>query len=514
MDIENLQNAQLYWDIFRKSSDGILIIDSNANHILVANPAAASMHGYTLHEIEGFQIKHLIHAKSMPLFVNLENMLHNHEVFETLAQHVRKDNTVINVDWSVTPFSYQGIPCGLVLLRDVTKRTQTEYLKNRRMVLRSQEQATLLEISQTFAATLQLQPELILDQLKILIKYTYAGIFMLQDNNLVSKAMRGTNHLGKTASMVIRLNGKGQLAELLNDYRPIVVENMASDSPARVLLRTLLENDHANLLGGAQSWMWVPLAVKNRILGGIGVAHTETNFFTKHDAELAMTIANQAAITLVNAELHDRAQALAGLQERQRLAQNLHDAINQSLFSGGLIAEVLPRLWERDPAEALRSLNDLRHLIRGAQAEMRALLGELRPDTLTDSELTDLILLLGNAFTGRTNIPVNITSKGAYRLPSETQVVIYRMCQEALNNIAKHAKATQVNIQINLTATAVEVQIVDNGIGFDHSRKRQVGHFGLEMMYERAETIGATLKITSTPQHGTEILIHWKLAEV
>ncbi len=82
---------------------------------------------------------------------------------------------------------------------------------------------------------------------------------------------------------------------------------------------------------------------------------------------------------MVNAELYEHAQALAALQERQRLAQNLHDAVNQSLFSAGLIAEVLPRLWDRDQEEARRSLEDLRRLTRGALAEMRALLAELRP---------------------------------------------------------------------------------------------------------------------------------------
>ena len=111
-----------------------------------------------------------------------------------------------------------------------------------------------------------------------------------------------------------------------------------------------------------------------------GCAHETTkNYFTPHHADLALSVANQAAITMVNAELYGHAQALAVLEERQRLARNLHDAINQSLFSAGLIAEVLPRLWDRDQEEARRSLEDLRKLTRGAMAEMRALLAELRP---------------------------------------------------------------------------------------------------------------------------------------
>src|SRR4030042_5113709 len=131
--------------------------------------------------------------------------------------------------------------------------------------------------------------------------------------------------------------------------------------------------------------MWVPLAVKHRLFGGIGIAHAERDYVTPHDADRAMTIANQVAVTLVNAELNERAQTHAALLERQRLAQSLHDAVNQSLFSAGLIAEVLPRLWERDPHEARRSLEDLRRLTRGALAAMRVLLAELRPSVPTDS---------------------------------------------------------------------------------------------------------------------------------
>ncbi len=213
--------------------------------------------------------------------------------------------------------------------------------------------------------------------------------------------------------------------------------------------------------------MWVPLAIKGRIIGGVGVAHTERNYFTSHHADLALTVANQAAITMVNAELYQQAQALAALQERQRLAQNLHDAVNQSLFSAGLIAEVLPRLWDRDQAQARQSLEDLRRLTRGAMAEMRALLAELRPSTLTDADLGDLLRLLGNAFTGRTNIPATVTIAGEGVLPAEVQVAIYRVCQEALNNIAKHAGASKVEINLKHDGTAIELGIHDNGQGFD-----------------------------------------------
>jgi signal transduction histidine kinase len=175
-----------------------------------------------------------------------------------------------------------------------------------------------------------------------------------------------------------------------------------------------------------------------------------------------------------------------------------------------LIAEVLPRLWERDPAEARRSLEDLRRLIRGAQAEMRALLAELRPTTLIDAELGDLLRLLGHAFTGRTSVPATVTVSGNGSLPAETQVAIYRICQETLNNIGKHAKASQVEINVSYAPEGLKLNIHDNGCGFDPAQLTPSGHFGLEMMRERAEAVGAALTISSEPNQGTEIAISWE----
>jgi two-component system nitrate/nitrite sensor histidine kinase NarX len=198
----------------------------------------------------------------------------------------------------------------------------------------------------------------------------------------------------------------------------------------------------------------------------------------------------------------------ATLQERKRLAQNLHDAVNQSLFSAGLIAEVLPRLWEKNPAEGRRSLQDLRRLTRGALAEMRGLLADLQPQVLIDSELADLLRQLGNAFTGRTNIPVAVTIVGQSVIPPNVQVTFYRLCQEVFNNIAKHARASQVIIHLQYQAGAVELRIGDDGRGFDPEHTPS-GHYGLSMMRERAEAAGMTLTVNSRPGQGTEIAARW-----
>jgi two-component system nitrate/nitrite sensor histidine kinase NarX len=322
---------------------------------------------------------------------------------------------------------------------------------------------------------------------------------------------------------------------LFNGHQPIRIPDIRSANPEAKFLRSLLNGEAAFFLDGVNSWMWVPLAVQGRIIGSLGVAHSRRNYFTSHHANLALSMADQVAITMVNAELYEQARALAALQERQRLARNLHDAVNQSLFSAGLIAEVLPRLWERNQDEARQSLEDLRQLTRGALAEMRELLAELRPSVLTDSSLGDLLRQLANAFTGRTNITVTVNTAGDHVLPSEIQVTFYRICQEALNNIAKHAGASHVQIDLQYetgeshdtgtlqaassfthtgfprvaVVNSVEMFIRDDGHGFDPSEITAPGHYGLGMMRERAEAVGALLTFTSRSGHGTKITLCW-----
>jgi two-component system nitrate/nitrite sensor histidine kinase NarX len=336
--------------------------------------------------------------------------------------------------------------------------------------------------------------------------------------------------LEQAAPFLIRLEGPETLQVLFNGHRPIRIADVTSRDPEAVFLCALLNGKAALLLKDVRSWMWVPLAVKGRIIGGLGIAHAKRNYFTAHQAALALSMADQVAITMVNAELYEHAQALAALQERQRLAQNLHDAVNQSLFSAGLIAEVLPRLWERDQTEARHSLEDLRRLTRGALAEMRELLAELRPSVLTDSSLGDLLRQLANAFSGRTNMPVSVKIAGEHVLPAEIQVALYRICQEALNNIAKHAGACQVEIELqyesearvntgktNLQASgpqeiavsSVEMLIRDDGAGFNTGDIAAPGHYGRGMMNERAEAVKAQLTVTSQPGGGTEVRLCW-----
>jgi PAS domain S-box-containing protein len=505
------ENEQQYRSIFDSASDGLVIIDLETGLVVEANPAACKMHAYSREEFIGLPLTVFIHPESQHAFSEHLRAFQSDGVFDTRTQHVCRDGSTFHAEWRGMAFTYQGRPCLLGIVRDVSKRIQAEQNLLQRAETRTHEQATLLEISHTLASTLEFQPGLILNQLREIIEYTQGGLFALEGSTLIALAMHGKPQLEQASPFRIRLQDPEALTALFNGHQPIRIADVWSDNPQAEFLRSLLDDGAAVLLEGMQSWMWVPLAVRGRIIGGVGIAETRKNYFTAHHADLALSVANQAAITMVNAELYKDAQTLAVLEERQKLARNLHDAVNQSLFSAGLIAEVLPRLWDRDQDLARQSLEDLRRLTRGAMAEMRALLAELRPSTLTDADLGDLLRLLASAFTGRTNIPATVSVVGEGALPAEVQVAAYRVCQEALNNIAKHAGASKVEIYeiyLKQEDAAIELRIRDDGRGFDPEQTTS-GHYGLSMMRERAEAVGALLSITSWPGHGTELTFRW-----
>jgi signal transduction histidine kinase len=258
--------------------------------------------------------------------------------------------------------------------------------------------------------------------------------------------------------------------------------------------------------------MGVPLIVKDQVVGMLTLDHQQPGYYASPQAELTMAFASQAAVAIENARLYQQAEQAAVTQERNRLARDLHDAVTQTLFSASLIADVLPRLWQRNPELGQKKLEELKMLTRGALSEMRTLLLELRPDTLIEVEIGDLYRHLANAFSGRTHIPVEFTQEGKLELPPDVKEVFYRVAQEALNNIAKHAGATQVQVSLAGQKDQAEAVISDDGCGFD-ARRLSPENLGMKIMRERAAAIHAKIQIESSPGAGTRIQLRWRTRE-
>lgn len=257
-----------------------------------------------------------------------------------------------------------------------------------------------------------------------------------------------------------------------------------------------------------QAWLAVPLIVKGEIYGTILMYYSEPRQFSREEINLALMFSDQVALAIENARLRIQAENAAVISERNRLARELHDAVSQTLFSANLIAEVLPRLWDRNQTEARVRLAELCQLTRGAFSEMRTLLFELRPAVFKEAKIGDLLKHLVQGISVQSQIPISLKVDGDLQLPAEVQIALYRITQEALNNIVKHAEPEQAYVTLNCQPEKVELSICDNGFGFDPTRISSE-HFGVSIMRERAASINADLRLVSKPGCGTRVEVTW-----
>jgi signal transduction histidine kinase len=264
-----------------------------------------------------------------------------------------------------------------------------------------------------------------------------------------------------------------------------------------------------------RSELVVPVMVKGQVIGVLDVQSDRLNAFDDTDLAVLQSLAHQSGAAIENARLYEQAQEAAVMAERSRIARDLHDAVTQTLFSASLIAEAVPASWRLDQQEGEQLLDELRALTRGALAEMRTLLLEMRPAGLVETSLGDLVRQLAEAATGRIGVPVTAAVDGDLALPPDVHVALYRIAQEALNNMVKHSRASQAEVSLRSTADllgggrGVELQIRDDGRGFDPAEVA-ADHLGLGIMRERAEAIGAQLQIESEIGHGTQVSVIWR----
>ncbi|HEX9114723.1 MAG TPA: cache domain-containing protein [Anaerolineae bacterium] len=295
------------------------------------------------------------------------------------------------------------------------------------------------------------------------------------------------------------LSADGAASEAIATLRPVL--KYAASYPDTYLKEMIRRESICAIIS-------VPLVAKSRVLGILNLGMHAPRVVLNEELSLLASIGQQVGLAMENARLYEKAEEVAAAAERSRLARDLHDAVTQTLFSASLIAEVLPKLWERNPEEGQRRLHELRQLTRGALAEMRTLLLELRPSALTEAQLGDLLKQLGESVAGRARLAVTVTVDGRCPLAPDVQVALYRIAQEALNNIAKHSNAGHAWVRLHCREECTELAIEDDGLGF---APEAVGadHLGLGIMHERAAAIGADLTIDSEPGSGTTIEVTW-----
>jgi two-component system nitrate/nitrite sensor histidine kinase NarX len=495
-----------YRSIFEASSDGLIIQKLNGA-IIESNPAACELYGYTYDEFIGMEMRAIVHPAYYHLFEQSLEQVKAGAMQDTQMVTLCKNGQSIDVEVRATSFMYRGSLHMLSVVRDVTERVRAYQRLEQAVAERTRELSTLLQVSMNIAETQELKPLLhtILEQVKEMIEYSGAAIYLLDDEDELELWIYTGPIPQDKLKKVWRLDDDIVAGEVIHGHSPMIIADVNAESP---LAKAYRKSDGANIVY-TNSWMGVPLVARQRVIGMLTFDHVEAGYYRPHHSDLGMMFANQAAIAIENARLRDRVKEAAIAAERNRLARELHDAVTQTLFSASLIADVLPRLWERNADEGERRLTELRQLTRGALAEMRTLLMELRPSALSGADLGDLLQQLCDGLSGRARIPVSLTVEGQRTLSPDVKIVFYRVAQESMNNIFKHASASEVFVRLEHQPDVVTLSVSDNGSGFNPERVTPE-HMGLNIMRERIDAIGGVFDLESQFEQGTRIRVMWR----
>lgn len=279
---------------------------------------------------------------------------------------------------------------------------------------------------------------------------------------------------------------------------PLVVPNIATG------LRPLLAVPAA----GSQAYVGAPIRAKGRVLGVLSVIGETGRQFKVEEVTLLASIADEVGVAVENARLYQQAEQLAVMKERERLARELHDSVTQSLYSLTLFAEAgrdLVRDGELERVEGY--LTRLGEIAQQALKEMRLLVYQLRPLALQREGLVGALQQRLDAVEGRVGVEARLLAEKSIELPATVEEGLYRIAQEALNNALKHAAATSVTVYIRAEDERVELEVIDDGQGFDPDTVSDRGGMGLTSMRQRAEKLGGSLTVLSAPGEGTRVKV-------
>jgi len=417
----------------------------------------------------------------------------------------------------IVPFKTQGKVSGMIGLFDIDKDfafTESdvrlmETLTNSMVV--ALESARLFALTQHRAEQFRVLTEVshhiislasvdeLLNRIASLIKnsfgYIHVGIGLVEGSHVVSKAEVGAfEEVYHESSIPL---GEGIWGKVAQDGTSILSNKVNGEDSHRYMHNI-----------GIHSHLCVPLRIKDKVIGVISAASDRESAFDQSDETILQTLSNQVSVAIENARLYEQARHLAILDERQRLARELHDSVTQSLYGISLYAQAAAgNVKANQIHQAAEYIEDIQNTAQESLADMRLLIYELRPPIL-DKE--GLIAALQNRLISvedRARIKSSLQTNLSERLPAQVEEGIYQITREALNNIIKHAKAKNILILIQQESESIHVEISDDGIGFEPETARREGRLGLVSMQEQAQTQGWKLSIESSPGNGTRIKV-------
>ena len=390
-----------------------------------------------------------------------------------------------------------------------------------RVAERTRELMTLLTVSHDLTLIMAL-PELlqmILGKLGEVVEYAAASIAIAEGELLQQVAYRGP--AAEELALAVRPSRQdlGQIWTQLERGEPVVIQDLDEQTAVAAAYRALSPKAVTEEMYQANSylraWLAVPLRLRGQTVGMLALQHPQPGHFSHQRIDLALAFANQAAIAIENAHLYEQAQSLAALEERQKLARELHDSVSQALYGIALGTRTAVKIISTMPQESQARLDEpVAYILQLAEAglsEMRALIFELRPESLESEGLVVALEKQTAALRARHRLTVQTDLGTEPDVPLPVKEMFYRVSQEALHNIVKHAGASQVSVGLGVADGRLTLTIRDNGQGFDASGQFP-GHLGLKSMWERVERVGGEFQIDSVVGMGTTITVTITLA--
>jgi PAS domain S-box-containing protein len=500
---EEAEREKVFRSTFEQAAVGMAYL-TPAGKWLRMNQKWTEMIGYSREELLELSYQDVTHPDDLEQSRRAHQKLINLDVEQVTIEkrYRRKDGQIlwVNVTASLV-FGGDEKPLYILsVIEDITARKATEETERQQRMLAETLHDTAIQLTSTLNMNEVLDTLLV--SLGRVIPHDAAVVLLTQGKMTQVVRTRGLAEGGladplENSSLLV--DDVDVFREMLQNLQPICCSTWTDKGDLRQRFPQLAH---------FQSYIAAPIIFQNQVLGFVQLFSQTAGFFSEPHTQILSAFAAQSAIAIQNAQLFQQARDLAVLEDRQRLARDLHDAVSQTLFSSVLIIETLPQVLQKSKDDALEYLRDLESLNRSAMAEMRVLLLELRPEQLMRMKLQDQIVHLTEAAKGRKSITFDLHLEDGLELPPSVHISFFRITQEALNNIIKHSYASHVNIHLIESSGAVELCIQDDGRGFQPGAIKS--GLGMSTMRERAQEINARLHIQSGIGEGTIIVVTWK----
>lgn len=299
-----------------------------------------------------------------------------------------------------------------------------------------------------------------------------------------------------------------ELSESIRSGRPVTIPMPEAGIP-------MMGREASQDLAGNRALLAVPLVVSGETYGCLALYYTQERPFSQEEIAMAVAFGDQASLAIENDRLRNLVKQAAIIEERSRLARELHDSVTQSIYSLTLLAEGWQRMAVNGKlTDVAGSLSELGEIAQQALKEMRLLVYELRPPALEQEGLVGALHQRLSAVERRAGIEAHLIADDLVSLPAPLEAGLYRIAQEALNNAIKHAGASSIVVRLSSNNGSVSLEISDNGKGMEGKKALDQGGMGLASMRERAGRLGGSLEILSSPGEGTRVIVRVDRVEV